>query len=147
MKERLRILRQNLQEMWTKMTERNRKIVLGAAAALGVGIIAAIVFLVVSAHKPGMSVLYSNLSGNDAHAIVETLQKNGVKYEIADDGKTIKVYNRKGNFLKEVALSRPVPELKTGPHQLRFDCRFPQQAELSVRLVIKIKGQPEIIKR
>jgi flagellar M-ring protein FliF len=111
MKERFRILRQNLQEMWTKMTERNRKIVLGAAAALGVGIIAAIVFLVVSAQKPGMSVLYSNLSGNDAHAVVETLQKDGVKYEIADDGKTIKVPQNK---VPETRISMAAEGLPTG---------------------------------
>ncbi len=111
MKERFRILRQNLQEMWTKMTERNRKIVLGAAAALGVGIIAAIVFLVVSAQKPGMSVLYSNLSGNDAHAIVETLQKDGVKYEIADDGKTIKVPENK---VPETRINMAAEGLPTG---------------------------------
>jgi len=70
---------------------------------------------------------------------------------IVSDGKTIKVYNRQGNFLKEVAVSQPLPELKTGPHLLRFDCRFSEQAEpsadLSVRLVIKIKRQPEIIKK
>jgi len=69
---------------------------------------------------------------------------------IVSDGKTIKVYNRQGNFLKEVAVSQPLPELKTGPHLLRFDCRFPEQAEpstdLLVRLVIKIKRPPEIIK-
>jgi flagellar M-ring protein FliF len=97
--------------MWTKMTERNRKIVLGAAAALGVGIIAAIVFLVVSAQKPGMSVLYSNLSGNDAHAIVETLQKDGVKYEIADDGKTIKVPENK---VPETRINMAAEGLPTG---------------------------------
>ena len=91
MRERLRILRQNLQEMWIKMTVRNRRIIMIAAGAVAVGILAAIVFLAVSASKPEMKVLYSHLSGNDAHAILQDLEKNGVKYELGEDGKTIKV--------------------------------------------------------
>ncbi|MGC8892454.1 MAG: hypothetical protein ACP5P6_07620 [Candidatus Saccharicenans sp.] len=63
---------------------------------------------------------------------------------IVSDGQTIKVYNSKGNFLKTLPLSRPIPQFKKGPHLIRFDCQFPEESNLTARLVIKIKGLPEI---
>jgi flagellar M-ring protein FliF len=48
-------------------------------------------FFATWASKPSYSPLFSNLSSKDASAIVETLQKNGTSYELADGGQTILV--------------------------------------------------------
>src|SRR5687768_6126320 len=60
--------------------------------------IAAVVALVIGgyffatwASKPSYSNLFSNLSSKDASAIVESLQKSGTDYDLADGGQTILV--------------------------------------------------------
>lgn len=60
--------------------------------------IAAIIALVVGgyffatwASKPALAPLFSNLSSKDASAIVESLQKTGTAYELANSGSTIMV--------------------------------------------------------
>jgi len=64
---------------------------------------------------------------------------------IVCDGKTIKLYNNKGSFKKDIPLSKPIPQLKTGKHILKFDCEFPTENELSIRYIIKTISSPEII--
>lgn len=60
--------------------------------------IAAILALVIGgyffatwASKPSYSILFNNLSSKDASAIVESLQKSGSSYELANNGQTILV--------------------------------------------------------
>ncbi|GGJ82531.1 flagellar M-ring protein [Pilimelia anulata] len=50
-------------------------------------------FFATWASKPAMAPLFSNLSGEDAAAIVENLSGTGVEYELTDGGKTIMVPN------------------------------------------------------
>jgi len=69
--------------------------------------IAAVIALVVGAYffatwasKPTYSILFNNLSTKDASAIVESLQKGGTKYELANDGQTILVPQDQVNTLR-----------------------------------------------
>src|SRR3954451_5370007 len=72
---------------------------------------AAVIALVVGAYffatwasKPTYSILFNNLSTKDASAIVESLQKSGTGYELANDGQTILVPQDQVNTLR-LALS------------------------------------------
>jgi hypothetical protein len=67
-------------------------------------------------------------------------------YSIACDGKAIKLYNEKGSFTKEIQLARPIPNLTSGPHKIKFDCEFPGEEELRIRFIVKTMSSPEIIK-
>src|SRR3954449_285676 len=69
--------------------------------------IAAVIALVVSAYffatwasKPTYSILFNNLSTKDASAIVESLQKSGTSYELANDGQTVLVPKDQVNNLR-----------------------------------------------
>jgi flagellar M-ring protein FliF len=69
--------------------------------------IAAVIALVVGgyffatwASKPSYSILFNNLSTKDASAIVDSLQKGGTKYELANDGQTILVPQDQVNSLR-----------------------------------------------
>jgi hypothetical protein len=64
---------------------------------------------------------------------------------IVCDGKSIKIYNRKGSFIKDVPLIQAIPQLKTGKHMLKFDCVFPEESDLINNLIIKTVSDPEII--
>lgn len=66
-------------------------------------------------------------------------------HTIACDGATIKVYNSKGGYQKEINLIQSIPMLKTGKHIIKFDCKFPEEHELTNRIIIKTRSSPEII--
>ncbi|NJC21215.1 flagellar M-ring protein FliF [Arthrobacter pigmenti] len=77
--------------------------------------------LVTWASKPAFSPLYSGLGGEDASAIVEQLQTDGVPYELADGGATIlvpeaQVYDQR---LKSAAAG--LPSASTGGYSLLDD--------------------------
>ena len=65
---------------------------------------------------------------------------------IVCDGKTIKLYNSKGSFKKEIPLIQAIPQLKSGRHIVKFDCGFPEESELVNRFIIKTISNPEIIR-
>ena len=64
---------------------------------------------------------------------------------IVCDGKSIKIYNRKGSFIKDVPVNQAIPLMKTGKHMLKFDCIFPDESDLINILIIKTISDPEII--
>ncbi|WP_229067923.1 flagellar basal-body MS-ring/collar protein FliF [Actinoplanes sp. DH11] len=57
-------------------------------------------FFATWAAKPSYQILFNNLSTKDASAIVESLQKTGVSYELANDGSTIMVPRDQVNALR-----------------------------------------------
>jgi flagellar M-ring protein FliF len=57
-------------------------------------------FFATWAAKPTYSTLFNNLSTKDASAIVDTLDKSGTKYELANDGQTILVPQDQVNSLR-----------------------------------------------
>ena len=66
---------------------------------------------------------------------------------IVCDGKTIKLYNSKGSFIKDIPLNQAIPQLKTGKHIIKFDCVFPEESDLVNRFIIKTMSIPEIIRK
>lgn len=64
---------------------------------------------------------------------------------IVCDGSNIKMYNKKGGFVKDIVLKQTIPSLKAGKHMIKFDCQFPEEMELSSRFIIKTMSSPEII--
>jgi flagellar M-ring protein FliF len=78
--------------------------------------IAAVIALVVGAYffatwasKPSYAMLFNNLSSKDASAIVESLQKSGTSYELANDGQTILVPQDRVNELRLSLSSEGLP--------------------------------------
>jgi hypothetical protein len=63
------------------------------------------------------------------------------------DGTSIKMYNKKGGFVKEISLKQTIPSLKSGKHIIKFDCQFPEEKELTNRFIIKTISRPEIISK
>src|SRR3954449_10535407 len=57
-------------------------------------------FFATWASKPSYSILFNNLSTKDASAIVDSLQKAGTSYELANDGQTILVPQDQVNDLR-----------------------------------------------
>lgn len=57
-------------------------------------------FFATWAAKPSYQILFNNLSTKDASAIVESLQKSGTQYELANDGQTILVPGEQVNELR-----------------------------------------------
>jgi flagellar M-ring protein FliF len=90
----------------------------GQKAVTMVGIAAIIIggfFFATWAAKPSYSPLFSNLSGTDASAIVDQLNADGTKYELADGGKTIMVPKDKVYDLRLTMSGKGLPaEADTG---------------------------------
>jgi flagellar M-ring protein FliF len=57
-------------------------------------------FFATWASKPSYAILFNNLSTKDASAIVESLQKSGAPYELANDGQTVMVPQDQVNDLR-----------------------------------------------
>jgi hypothetical protein len=66
-------------------------------------------------------------------------------FSIVCDGEKIKLYDEKGRFNKEIALSKPIPALTEGEHTVKFDCAFSDESQLKIRSVFKTIRKPEII--
>jgi hypothetical protein len=66
---------------------------------------------------------------------------------IVCDGKTIKIYNRKGSFIRDIPFDHAIPPVKTGKHLLKFDCEFQGESEPAITLVVKTIRNPEIIRK
>ncbi|MFX4261956.1 flagellar basal-body MS-ring/collar protein FliF [Pelotomaculum propionicicum] len=76
-----------LKERWQALTQ-TQKII---ATLVTVGIVVSLFFIVQLALRPAYAPLLTGLDPKDAGAIVEELKSMKVPYEIADQGKTIKV--------------------------------------------------------
>ena len=74
-------------DAFKSFTPGQKAVTLAAVLALVIGGY----FFATWASKPSYSILFNNLSTKDASAIVESLQKSGSSYELANDGQTILV--------------------------------------------------------
>src|SRR6185312_11860008 len=86
-----------------RVTDTFRSFTPGQKAVTIAAVIALVVggyFFATWASKPSYSILFNNLSTKDASAIVESLQKGGTKYELANDGQTILVPQDQVNSLR-----------------------------------------------
>ena len=68
-----------------------------------------IVTLLVYSLRPGYTVLYSNLSPEDMNAVLTELDKEGVRYKVGRDGRTILVVEGKARDLRLKLAAKGIP--------------------------------------
>ncbi|WP_433298489.1 flagellar basal-body MS-ring/collar protein FliF [Actinoplanes sp. CA-030573] len=86
-----------------RITDTFRSFTPGQKAVTIAAVIALVVggyFFATWASKPTYSILFNNLSTKDASAIVQSLQKSGTSYELANDGQTVLVPQDQVNDLR-----------------------------------------------
>ena len=66
---------------------------------------------------------------------------------IVCDGVNIKLYNKKGGYVKDIILKQSIPMIKPGNHILKFDCRFQEENKIINRFIVKTKSSAEIISK
>ncbi len=66
---------------------------------------------------------------------------------IVCDGVSIKLYNKKGGYVKDIILKQSIPMIKPGNHILKFDCRFQEENKIINRFIVKTKSSAEIISK
>jgi hypothetical protein len=69
-----------------------------------------------------------------------------VGQSVVCDGKSVRLYNNKGKFIKDIPIEKPLPDLTKGPHTLKFDYKSETEDSIVNRLVIRTMSVPEIIK-
>ncbi|WP_159599289.1 flagellar basal-body MS-ring/collar protein FliF [Agromyces humi] len=90
-----------------------------ALAVIGVAVVTlGIVAFATFATKPTLTPLFTGLAGEDASAIVEQLQADGVQYELADGGATIMVPQDVVYEQRLKAASEGLPASETGGYAL-----------------------------
>jgi len=57
---------------------------------------------------------------------------------VIDHSDSATLYDQKGKFIKKVALTQHFPELTEGNHHLLFDCTFSQNADITVKITVKL---------
>lgn len=85
-----------ISQTFRSFTPGQKAVTIAAVLALVIGAY----FFATWASKPTYSILFNNLSTKDASAIVESLQKSGTSYELANDGQTVLVPQDQVNTLR-----------------------------------------------
>ncbi|MDR3711486.1 MAG: hypothetical protein P4L51_01620 [Puia sp.] len=57
---------------------------------------------------------------------------------VIDGSSTAVLYDNKGRFVKNIVLEKGLPLLAKGAHPLLFDCQFSADADISVRIKVKL---------
>lgn len=107
---------QQLRSFWQRLSRGQRLgLLLGIGAVLAIGI-----WLLSMAFRPDMGVLFSGLEPSDAAAIVEKLKERGIPYELADQGRTLKVPQAQLHELRLQLAAQGLPQKSTVGYEL-FD--------------------------
>jgi flagellar M-ring protein FliF len=102
---------------FTKRLTSLQKIVIFSIFFLVIG---GLIYIINSASKPDMAILYSSLEQNDASKIVDKLKEKNIEYEIKDNGSTILV-DKKVLYETRLSLaSDGLPETSTVGYEI-FD--------------------------
>jgi hypothetical protein len=83
----------------------------------------------------------------DGYFLVELTGEYDAGTSIACDGKSAKLYNKKGEYVKDITLNQAIPTLKKGKHIVKFDSKMSDESDLQVRCIVKLKGGVEEIKK
>lgn len=81
-------LTKGLRDTWSKLGKTPRLIILSSVAVV---FVASAIALAFSARGSQYETLWSNLDPRDAGAIVSELERQGIPYELADSGRTVKI--------------------------------------------------------
>ena len=63
------------------------------------------------------------------------------------DGKTIKLYNHQWQLIQTIELSKPLPQLFIGKNEIRFDGKYSGENGAKIKLEVRSKGNPDILKQ
>ncbi len=96
---------ENLHLIW-KQIGLNQKITLMVATLAIIGVV---IGLVVWSNRPQLRLLYGNLSPQDASAVVEALESQGVSYEIRGNGSSIHVPGNQVHRIRMDLVSKGLP--------------------------------------
>ncbi|HMP32533.1 MAG TPA: hypothetical protein PKD85_23195, partial [Saprospiraceae bacterium] len=64
----------------------------------------------------------------DGYFLVELKGEYDAGTSIVCDGKSAKLYNKKGEYVKEVTLNQNIPMLKKGKHSVKFNCKMSDES-------------------
>jgi hypothetical protein len=79
----------------------------------------------------------------DALVLPVSLKKNQILY---CDGKTVKLYNKQWQLLQTINLSTPIPSVTPGKNDIYFDGNYSGENGADIKIEIRLKGEPEMIK-
>lgn len=105
MKEKLQLYKEKFNEFWKGRTLTQKSVMLGAI----IGLIILIISVSVTASKPKMSPLYSNLSLQEVGQIKAELDTRGIKYNLGDSGTTVLVPQENVDSLKVDLAAQGIP--------------------------------------
>jgi len=77
----------NVQQVWNGVPKNRRIPILVAALMIVAGLAAIITY----SNKPNMAVLFGDMQPTEASKVVDTLKEKKIRYELADEGRTVKV--------------------------------------------------------
>ncbi|MFD2116833.1 flagellar basal-body MS-ring/collar protein FliF [Paenibacillus yanchengensis] len=96
MKEKFAQYRERLTQTWSQMG-RKQKVWLGASIG---GILLTIILLTVVFTRTEYELAFKNLDENDAYAVIQHLEENGIPYELSSNGKNISVPSKVASRVK-----------------------------------------------
>ncbi len=80
----------------------------------------------------------------DALVLPVSLKKNQILY---CDGKTVKLFNKQWQLLQTINLSTPIPVVASGKNEIYFDGNYSGENAGDIKIEIRLKGEPEMIKK
>jgi flagellar M-ring protein FliF len=130
---------QTLIKIWNAMTSTQRFM---SVAFLSLSIVLLLIVSVI-ASRPKMDVLYSGLAADDAGAVINKLQEQGIPYEISGNGSVIKVPSNKVAELKIAMAAQGLPQSGTVGFEI-FDKNTFGMTEFSQRVQYQRAIQGEL---
>ncbi len=104
MRERLIKLKDKALEFWKSLNKNQQRIILASAGLMSLIILVLTVWIFLRTSTPEYKILFSDLTSEDASAIIENLKKSATPYQIAQGGRTILV-PKKYVFEKRIELA------------------------------------------
>lgn len=99
-------INEDSKNFWTRLDAKQKMIF----SASGIGLALAITVLMFFVFKPHYQVLYTELNQSDAAAISSYLDKQGLKYQVLDNGQTIAVANASIPKTRLALASKGIPK-------------------------------------
>jgi hypothetical protein len=63
------------------------------------------------------------------------------------DGKTVKVYSKQWQLIQTINLSSPIPLVAAGKNEIHFEGNYSGENGADIKIEIRLKGEPEMIKK
>lgn len=125
-------------QTWRKLNIMQKSVVVGA----GIIIVLTIIILGKIAAKPDMAPLFTNLSSNDAGAIINKLEELNVTHQLSDGGTTILVPNKDRDRLRIQLAMDDLPRRGVVGFESWSETRFGEtDTDKRVRMLIATQGE------